>query len=139
MVYQIIYTSSATEALDDAAMRELAMSATYRNAEIGITGMLLFNDGSIMQVLEGDELTVKMLYDVIKEDSRHTGAMVLIERYSETREFSSWSMGYRNVTDTKNSDAVFNLTRQSLRETLPPKPTPELAALTRTYARVSGL
>ncbi len=139
MVYQLIYTSSATEALNDAAMRELAMSANYRNAEIGITGMLLFNEGSILQVLEGEETAVKMLFEFIKNDTRHTGAMVLIERSSEKREFSKWFMGYRNVTDAGNGEALFKLTQESLRDILPPVPTPELAALTRTYARVSGL
>ncbi len=139
MVYQLIYTSSATEALNDAAMRELAMIANYRNAEIGITGMLLFNEGSILQVLEGEETTVKMLFEFIKNDTRHTGAMILIERHCENREFSKWFMGYRNITDAGNVEAMFKLTQESLTEVLPPVPSPELATLTRTYAKVSGL
>jgi len=139
MVYQIIYTSAATEALDDAAMRKLAISASERNSEVGITGVLLFNDGSILQVLEGDELTVKILIESIKNDTRHTGVMIMIERTSERREFSKWFMGYRNVTGAEHNETLFKLTQKSLRDVLPSRPTPELAALTRTYARVSGL
>jgi len=77
VVYQLIYTSSATQALDDFALREIAQSSNYNNQALGITGLLLFHEGSIMQVLEGDEMSVYSLYGKVKRDSRHTGCMIL--------------------------------------------------------------
>jgi hypothetical protein len=58
VVYQLIYTSSTLPEVDDAVLREIAQVSSYNNQERDITGLLLYHEGSIMQVLEGDELNV---------------------------------------------------------------------------------
>lgn len=35
--------------------------------------MLLYHEGSFLQILEGDQKTVEDLYEIISTDSRHTG------------------------------------------------------------------
>ena len=139
VVYQLIYTSSATPDLDDFALREIAHSSNLNNQQRGITGLLLFHEGSIMQVLEGDEMSVYSLYGKIKQDNRHTGCMILSTRESQEREFSEWFMGYKNVSSSSGIDTLFNLNRHSLANVMPHSPSQELETLTQTYAKVSGL
>lgn len=138
MVYQLIYTSSATPALDDFTLRKIAQTSSHNNQELGITGLLLFHEGSIMQVLEGDEMSVHALYNEVKQDYRHTGCMVLSERQAEQREFSNWSMGYKNISGHFDGDALFRLTKENLAGVMPSSPSQELGTLTRIYAKVSG-
>ena len=138
MVYQLIYTSSATSALDDFSLREIAQSSSYNNQELGITGLLLFHDGSILQVLEGDEMSVYALYGKVKRDTRHKGCMILSARTAVDREFSDWFMGYKNVSGRAGGEALFNLNKHSLSDVMPTTPSQELEILTQTYAKVSG-
>ena len=139
MVYQLIYTSSVTAALDDFTLREIAQTSSYNNQELGITGFLLFHDGSIMQVLEGDEMSVYSLYGKVKRDLRHMGCMILSVRTAEQREFSDWFMGYKNISGRIDGNALFNLSKENLSKMMPATPSQELETLTRTYAKVSGL
>lgn len=138
-MFQLIYTSAASNSLDDFALRELAQTSAYNNQACGITGMLLFHNGSILQVLEGDEDTVKALYEKIENDLRHTGSMVLLSRHCKNREFSEWFMGYKNISGQSRGENLFKLTQQSLKAIMPSAPSEELRTLTNTYARVSGV
>ena len=139
MVYQLIYTSSATPELDDFTLREIAQTSSFNNQLLGITGLLLFHEGSIMQVLEGDEISVCSLYGNVKRDPRHTGCMILSTRTAEQREFSEWYMGYKNVSAREDVESLFNLNKSSLATVMPDRPSQVLGTLTQTYAKVSGL
>lgn len=139
MIYQIIYISSAKPELDDFALREIAHVASLNNQENGITGLLLFHDGTIMQVLEGDKASVQSLYEKIKEDPRHSGCMILSESDKNAREFSNWFMGYKKASTLEGADALFALTPDTLKAVLPETPSPEISTLTSIYARVNGI
>ena len=52
----------------------------------------------MIQTLEGEAGTVGELFDVISADPRHTGVRVVDRSYVDERAFSTWSMGFRNVT-----------------------------------------
>ena len=138
VVYQLIYTSSATPSLDDFALREIAQSSSFNNQQIGVTGLLLFHQGSILQVLEGDKESVLAVYEKVKLDERHTGCMILSTRMSEQREFSDWFMGYKNVSGRAGCESLFALNRSNLDNIMPENPSPELGTLTQTFERVSG-
>lgn len=56
--------------------------------------MLLYKDGEFMQILEGEEQTVKDLYAKVWEDPRHRMVNLIIERPVEKRSFGEWSMGF---------------------------------------------
>lgn len=109
MVFQLIYTSRATPALDDFALREIAQSSSYSNQILGLTGLLLFDGRSLLQVIEGDEMSVYSLYGKIKRDKRHTECHILTVGVAQKREFSNWFMGYKNITGHADADALFNL------------------------------
>jgi hypothetical protein len=67
--------------------------------------MLLYKDGNLMQVLEGDGPAVHALYERIAEDPRHRGALVLLDEEQPERQFADWSMAYRDL-DVPGTDGV---------------------------------
>jgi hypothetical protein len=59
--------------------------------------MLLYKDGNFLQVLEGEEETVRNLYTKIGGDPRHHGLLTLIQGPLAERQFPDWSMGFRDL------------------------------------------
>jgi len=90
---QIIYTSRATVPLDKQALRKMVADASRKNRVLGITGMLYCAEEAYLQVLEGDEKTVLILYADILRDDRHDHIHTVVIRPLETRDFANWSMG----------------------------------------------
>ena len=97
LVFFLIYASTATRDLSKDDLNELLAQCRKNNAELGITGMLLYKGGNFMQVLEGEEETVRSLYAKIGRDPRHRGDILLQQGTQEERQFSGWSMGFRNL------------------------------------------
>ena len=90
----LIYASKETVAFDNDMIVELLALARARNKSLGITGMLVYCEGSFLQVLEGDEQAVLDLYTHIEGDERHAQAVKIIQESIATRGFRDWSMGY---------------------------------------------
>jgi hypothetical protein len=74
------------------------------NRRQGITGMLLYNDGNFVQVLEGPQEAVDRLLATIKHDLRHKGVLELLRGDLAERQFPDWSMGFRDVSDLAPRD-----------------------------------
>lgn len=96
-MFFLTYVSTATEDLSKSDLNELLAQCRKNNAELGITGMLLYKEGNFMQVLEGEESTVRSLYTKIARDPRHKGEILLQQGALEERHFPGWSMGYRDL------------------------------------------
>jgi hypothetical protein len=73
-------------------------SSVRNNKRRGISGMMLYSEGNVMQVLEGESDAVRETFQTILLDVRHRGIFVLIEEEIESRNFASWSMGFRQLT-----------------------------------------
>ena len=83
---QIVYTSRATVSLDKRALRDMVADASRRNRTLGITGMLYCTDEAYLQVLEGDEKAVLILYADILRDDRHGDIRTVVIRPIEARD-----------------------------------------------------
>ena len=59
--------------------------------------MLLFQEGSFIQVLEGDQQAVESLFPVLSQDTRHKDTNVVLRTWVEERAFDHWSMGYKRT------------------------------------------
>lgn len=95
---QIVYTSSSRNRyLSPASLQSILAGSRKRNAQNGITGLLLYRDGSFAQFLEGPEAAVRSTFDKIQADSRHRGVIVVLQRSIERRDFETWRMGYRDL------------------------------------------
>ena len=67
------------------------------NRALNITGILLYFNGCIIQVLEGEKEHVEALYTTISRDARHTQVTPVYGRQIEKRTFSDWSIGYKTL------------------------------------------
>jgi hypothetical protein len=95
----IIYCSSATKMdFSPLELEELLLKSRVNNARIGISGILLFNNGSFFQVLEGEKETVEALYEKISKDKRHDKTTKIIMEPIKERSFSVWTMGYPDIS-----------------------------------------
>lgn len=94
----LIYSSAGTRPFQDEELVELLIRSRSKNARLGITGMLLYDNGSFFQILEGYPEAVDKLYQTIAQDERHTKAVVIIREPIPKRSFGEWTMGYSKVT-----------------------------------------
>lgn len=96
-VYQLVYLSAESAATSDQDLRKILAASRRNNEKLGVTGMLLYDAGSFIQALEGDEPVVDELFDRISNDPRHNGATVLLRGTVAQRDFGQWSMGFHHV------------------------------------------
>ena len=97
-MFYLVYVSDAAEEVSKDDLLAILAESRDKNAEAGITGMLLYKDGSFMQVLEGDEQAVRALYARIRRDPRHRGVVTLVEGQADRRSFGDWSMGFQDLS-----------------------------------------
>jgi len=97
----LIYISSATNWPSTSDLKDLLQQSRERNLKKNITGMLLYDNATYMQVLEGDSTDVHDIYNSIMRDPRNFGNVVLVEETIEQRDFPDWSMGFRDLNDCK--------------------------------------
>jgi hypothetical protein len=93
-----IYASAATRDLDEAELVALLNHARAANARRGVTGMLVYSDGSFFQVIEGAQEVVEALLDRIALDPRHERLTRIIHEPIARRTFGEWTMGYARMT-----------------------------------------
>lgn len=98
-MYQIVYTSTASQDFPAAELKKLLVRARLRNKEAGVTGMLVFHDRTFLQALEGHQRAVTDIFLRIEKDPRHRDIAVLHRGAGPIgRAFGDWSMGYADFT-----------------------------------------
>ena len=75
----IAYVSLSNKELDETELDELLMDIRKRNKQQNVTGLLLYNDGSFIQVIEGKSKMLIELYEKIKQDHKHENIVKLLE------------------------------------------------------------
>lgn len=98
-MFQLIYSSVISVDVTQDQMRQVALDSRAANEAANITGALLVSDRGILQILEGDEKTVRAVYNRIEQDPRHMGCDILLARHCETREFPHMAMGFCKASD----------------------------------------
>lgn len=83
--------------MSDDELLDLLQTARVKNAENNITGMLLYSEGTFMQVLEGEKEDLQRVYNYILADLRHRNIIVMITGMLNERIFSKWSMSFASV------------------------------------------
>lgn len=97
----MVYISSARHAVSEREIAGIVKASQLNNLRLGITGILLYNAGSFMQLIEGENDAVEMLYDKISKDHRHGAISLLLKENITHRNFEGWQMGYRNLEALK--------------------------------------
>jgi hypothetical protein len=101
MPFQLCYASTATRELTRADLLEILSYARQHNAEKGITGLLLFQGGHFLQVLEGEADQVRDLFKHISKDERHEQVTLLFEELVSQSQYPDWSMGFQALDGTE--------------------------------------
>ena len=94
----LIYTSAASPEFHPADLKAILQIARRNNAQLSVTGLLLFTSGSFFQVLEGEEAKLLELFAHISLDPRHMSVTKIIQEPIAQRYFGDWTMGYSEVT-----------------------------------------
>ena len=96
-LHHLVYSSTANINLTETELHQQLGPWRTKNAQLAITGLLLFSEGHILQVLEGDASQVHQLYATIAADPRHRSVVKLADGPVPTRAFAEWSMQMRTV------------------------------------------
>jgi hypothetical protein len=99
----LIYSSFATVRLSQRDLLELLKVARARNEACGLTGMLLYRDGTYLQYLEGRRSDIEELLERLSRDPRHRDIRILKEGSAAVRLFPEWSMAYKNLAGLRSA------------------------------------
>ncbi len=89
----LAFVSVAAPGLTDADLQDIRDRSTARNAEAGVTGVLLYQGDTFCGVLEGPRRMVFARMEVIITDRRHSAVRIVREDGIAARRFSNWSFG----------------------------------------------
>lgn len=108
---QLIYFSAASYLYSNVELIEMFNRSRKNNADLNITGLMIYHEGSIIQILEGQAHDVHDLYNKISRDRRHKSILKVIDANIEERSFKDWSMGIKPIIiqDWKNVAGYINL------------------------------
>ncbi len=108
-IFELSYISAATAPFSGEQLQSLLAVARARNARLGITGLLLYTDGSFLQFLEGREEDVLSLYETkIGRDRRHNRLLRLFAGQRHSRAFGEWTMGFAEASQAFAAAPGFN-------------------------------
>jgi hypothetical protein len=126
-LFQIVYKSTASESFSRADLKALLQDSVQRNAQSGVTGLLLHFDGTFMQTLEGEEPVVISLFEKISRDPRHHDVIPLTHGPISRRDFSNSAMAFRdlNAPELRTSPDESDFLKPPLTGDLPAPDFPE--------------
>ena len=96
-MYYMLYISTAAKPMNYDELTALLNQCRENNRQRNITGMLLYQHETFMQMLEGEKQEVLDVFETIKNDSRHTGIHIVHTGDIDQRNFKDWSMGFFNM------------------------------------------
>ena len=98
MLIRLKYASTLAPTTTTDEIDAIVSHSAVWNHKRGITGVLSVDDRSILQVLEGPSSKVDGLFDVISEDSRHQGVVLLDRAEIAEPHFAQWGMVRRSLS-----------------------------------------
>ncbi|WP_242098173.1 EAL domain-containing protein [Sphingomonas sp. CROZ-RG-20F-R02-07] len=104
-LYRLVYYSRNTIfGLDEevtSSVDAILAASQRNNAEVGVTGALMFTDGFFAQVLEGAMDAVEQVFERIQLDYRHAEVRLLSFEPVEARVFPNWAMAFVGNDEAK--------------------------------------
>jgi hypothetical protein len=94
MPYQLAYTSFSRLPLQETTLSDILEVSRRNNNRDEITGILMYEDRTFFQVLEGEKTAIENCYKRIFNDPRHGSLSLIWRGLAERQVFSDWAMGY---------------------------------------------
>ncbi|MCQ6956633.1 BLUF domain-containing protein [Mucilaginibacter aquariorum] len=101
----IVYVSTAVKLMHENQLLDILHNSRLHNAALNISGVLLYSDGTFIQVLEGKDTVIDALYSRIKADQRHKNIITIIDEPIVEKSFGQWLMGFA-ITDSKKTEKL---------------------------------
>jgi len=92
MMGSLLYRSTALQTPTESELGHLIRTSQLRNRTLGITGMLVYENGQYLQSLEGPPDAMEEIWSSIRRDPRHCSIEVLKQTLTPGRLFSGWDM-----------------------------------------------
>ena len=96
-MYELLYASLATDSITGPEVKKILQASKANNEKHGITGMLVYSETEFVQLLEGEQIAVKTLYNKIRQDKRHRNTKIFYEGAIRSRSFDSWAMASQSL------------------------------------------
>ena len=93
LLYHSVSALHSSHEVDEVA--SIVKKSIAGNAEVGVTGALLYTGSHFAQALEGDGERIEQLLRSILADPRHSQVTVVHRDQVAERRFASWHMAYR--------------------------------------------
>lgn len=107
-LYEALYVSTLAPTQPLSVVAQIAGRARLANAELDITGLLIFDGQRFCQQLEGPQKAVLKLVERIRNDPRHINVEVLHHGPLVGRRFQQFSLAFSTVEDV---DALARMER----------------------------
>ena len=98
-LYEVLYVSTIAPDQPLSVVAEIAGRARFVNAELDITGLLIFDGQRFCQQLEGPQKAVLKLIERIRNDPRHINVEVLHHGPLAGRRFQQFTLAFSTVED----------------------------------------
>lgn len=92
--HTICYVSNAKSYLTDKDLEHLHFVNKRNNTDLDISGVLIFNQGNFLQILEGEKQKIDTLFLKISQDPRHSHIIKLIDTSVDERIFNDYEAGF---------------------------------------------
>jgi hypothetical protein len=106
MLSTVYYISSASKSLENLNLKHLYNTSKINNAQQHITGILIYQNGNFLQILEGENKTINKLYRLIKRDNRHTNILQIINKSILAPIFEDYQTGFSIVDNSKKIERL---------------------------------
>lgn len=96
---RLLYASRMAKTCSPADLQSILEVSRKNNAEMGVTGALLYSVRGFLQCMEGAPEPVNELYRRIVRDPRNEGVTLLSYGKTAQRYFPKWSMAYMRADE----------------------------------------
>lgn len=93
-IHTLAYFSSSKPNWSESDLTELLRTSRMNNQKVGVSGFLIFADGSFLQWLEGPIEGIDQVFAKISQDKRHSQLSLIYKGSIGDRYFSNWSMAF---------------------------------------------
>lgn len=107
--HEFLYGSTLMPGQPVTIVGKILTQARARNAQRGITGLLVFDGIRFCQHLEGPRDTVRDLMERIAHDTRHTDVRLMYDGLLAKRRYERFDMGFAEPDDPDSVEGLHRL------------------------------
>lgn len=88
----IVYLSASARPMSGLLLEHLLVEARRLNLESGVTGTLIYSDGTFMQYFEGEDRAMAETWGRIRQSRQHSRIVEVMNEPIDKRAFPDWQM-----------------------------------------------